>query len=136
MKNLFFITAMLFSSFAISQTNRYSEVTPSTYGNTNTQNVYISSQSNNEEYYRRQAENRASKIVESLDFFYENFNYILDSDYTDSQLKEDIRKIYPTLNYLASTQMSLSSAESYVHKISKKYNKAVKKYKKRNKKRK
>lgn len=125
MKNITIkILVLLVSQVTISQ-NRYSETTPSQYSSQN---------SNEMNYYVKQAEQKAQNLFYAVEQLNLKANNIIKSTY-DRQLTSDMYDVLSALSVLrSSNQISVAQAESYYNHASKLYNKAIKNYNKRIKK--
>jgi|GEM_PF-6460389 len=124
MKNLTIkIIILLVSQVTISQ-NRYSETTPSQY-------KPINNNSNEMDYYMRQAEQKATAIYNAVEELNLKVNNIINNT-NDNQFKNDMYNVLSALSILrSSNQISVAQAESYYNYAEKLYNKAFKNYNKR-----
>jgi len=124
MKNIIMILIVVFTINSINgQTNRYTEITPSTYKPVSNSNY---SQGSTEAAAIRRFKN----IHNSIDYYQSKIKVHLDN-ITDTHFLNQMKLIQFDINFLLSSEMSLNRAESYIKDIAKRYNKAVKDYNKK-----
>jgi hypothetical protein len=125
MKKTILTLALIFCFNTIYSQNRYDNGSTSTY----TPGT-IPSQG----YYKAIAEGRIENIKSRISYYDDLVNKTLNSN-IDQELRGNLREINKYLNALKNTErMSLDNAEWYLRTINRKYNKAIRKYNKRLKK--
>ena len=126
MKKLFlFLIALGFTSSGFTQTNRYTNLSTSSYKARSAEEIMSS-------YDARGA---SANVIKNAIYYYEKIEALLEKN-TDYQFKSDLRTAKSYLNPIIIEQrpMSIASAEWYVKKCRKTMNKAIRKYNKRVKK--